>query len=363
MTIDRHDPESTPELQDEFWGEHTEWTAPRHPPVEHAGFGAAIGRWWNGLLGGSVSAEREHGRARTTTPDAGTDTPVERRFGADDTRPDRIDAGAADPDEHDGDDGDAWVIEPEPQPVRHLGGDPLLARLGGLAVIITLAAPLAVGFVGSRSDSPAADALATTAGVQLADSSDPTIVDASENAAATSTGPSTTGSPASESGAVAPAIAPSSDAPDSAAPDSAAPALLEAAPVAESAADAETESAVTTASTAQCGASYELTAGDYWIRIADAAGVPLAELLTVNDSSIDTVLVPGRSICLPVGASTPALPTPVTTTPATTAPTRSTKSHTRYHRSAGPHDDRRAGPASGRSRIAGRGDHPRRVAR
>lgn len=345
MTTDRHDPEPKPELQDEFWGEHTEWTAPRRPPVEHAGFGATIGRWWNGLLGGSVSAEREHGRPRAaTTLDAGADTVVERRLDAGDIRPDRVDDEAGDHHERDGDEpggderggderggdegagDDAWVIEPEPQPVRHLGGDPLLARLGGLAVIITLAAPLVVGFVGARSDSPAADALATTAGVQLAESSGSTTEAAPENAAAsTSTDPSTTSSPAvsaaSASGPVATA-APDA-APSTAAPDSAAPALLESAPVAESVADADTASAATTVTTPSCGASYELAAGDYWIRIADAADVPLAELLAVNDSSIDTVLVPGRSICLPVGASTPAPPTPVTTTPDTTAPARS----------------------------------------
>ena len=92
-----------------------------------------------------------------------------------------------------------------------------------------------------------------------------------------------------------------------------APALLELAP---DPAPVESEPVVTTP---PCGARYKLAAGDYWIRLADAAGVSLSNLLAVNEASVDTVLVPGRSICLPVGAATPAPPT--TAAPARTAPT------------------------------------------
>jgi LysM repeat protein len=78
--------------------------------------------------------------------------------------------------------------------------------------------------------------------------------------------------------------------------------------------------ATTPDTAAPCGARYELVAGDYWIRIADASGVSLAELLEVNGASVDTTLVPGRSICLPVGAGTPAPPTTVATPAAPPAP-------------------------------------------
>jgi hypothetical protein len=78
--------------------------------------------------------------------------------------------------------------------------------------------------------------------------------------------------------------------------------------------------ATPTGTAASCGARYELAAGDYWIRIADAAGVSLTELLEVNSASVDTVLVPGRSICLPVGAATPAPPATVAPATAPTAP-------------------------------------------
>ncbi len=61
MTTDRHDPSAASELDDEFWGQQTEWTPQPHPSTERAGLGVAIGRWWNGLLGGDAGAERSHG--------------------------------------------------------------------------------------------------------------------------------------------------------------------------------------------------------------------------------------------------------------------------------------------------------------
>ena len=56
-------------------------------------------------------------------------------------------------------------------------------------------------------------------------------------------------------------------------------------------------------------------AGDFWIRLADASGIGLAELLDANDSTVDTPLYPGSTICLPDGATVPA--PPVTTSPTT----------------------------------------------
>jgi hypothetical protein len=92
-------------------------------------------------------------------------------------------------------------------------------------------------------------------------------------------------------------------------------------PLSEAPVSAAPASTAPVATEPTCGNRYELGAGDYWIRIADASGVSLADLLAVNSASVDTVLVPGRSICLPAGASTP---TPPPTTPApTAAPTTS----------------------------------------
>ncbi len=71
-----------------------------------------------------------------------------------------------------------------------------------------------------------------------------------------------------------------------------------------------------------CAIDYEVVAGDFWIRLADAAEVSLAELLEANGASSMTPIYPGTSICLPAGATTPVPPptAPATTAPATTTP-------------------------------------------
>jgi len=321
MTTDRHDPDVTPTHQDEFWGEQTEWAPQRRPSAERRGLGSTIGRWWDGFLGGSTGAEhaggdghRAHGRS--SAPGAPIDRSEDRPHddlghdGAmvEDDAP--VDAG-----------GDAWTFEPEPQPVRRLGADPLLTRLGGLAVIVTLAAPLLLGFTSSGSDSSSADTLATIAGVSSVEPAAPATPPVTETAG--------TATAASAAPAVVLPTAPPTAAPvtvEATTPVSApaATASLEAAPAPATTAPATTTPATTApAVTAPaCGKQYELAAGDYWIRIADAADVSLADLLAVNGSSVDTMLVPGRSICLPAGASTPSPPptAPTTTVTATTVP-------------------------------------------
>jgi LysM repeat protein len=70
-----------------------------------------------------------------------------------------------------------------------------------------------------------------------------------------------------------------------------------------------------------CANVYESAAGDYWLRIADAAGLGLDDLLELNDATADTPLYPGSKVCLPAGASGPSAPTAAPTTPApATAP-------------------------------------------
>ena len=287
MTIDRHDPDTAPALQDEFWGEQTDWTSSeRRPAGSRSGVGATIGRWWGGLLGAGSGVERVHGR---TTGDVPSDDGRE----IDDydviERDDRTAPGAADgdpADEHD----DAWTFEPEPAK-RRPGVDPLLARFGGLVVVLTLAAPVVMGFTSGSDDDPsAATSAAAIADLPMAVPTSP--AEQVESNAQADAEP-----------AAAPAVpttaAPVTDPDDDPASERVAAAALEA------------EAPVTAPPVTEppCGADYELAAGDYWIRISDAAGVDLADLLAVNDASIDTVLVPGRSICLPVGASTPAPPT------------------------------------------------------
>jgi len=329
MTTDRHDPDATPTHQDEFWGGQTEWSPQRRPSTERRGLGSSIGRWWDGLLGGSTGAEhagsdghRAHGRS--SAPGAPSDRSEDRphnNLGHD---------GAMVEDDARVDD-DAWTFEPEPQPVRRLGVDPLLTRLGGLAVIITLAAPLLLGFASSGSDSQSTASLATIAGVGSVESAAPaatpsTDITEAATAAATPASATPVSAQISPNGATAPDVIVATP-PVSAPADTAS---LEAAPVPATTepattAPATTEPATTAPATTApaCGKQYELVAGDYWIRIADAADVSLADLLAVNGSSVDTMLVPGRSICLPMGASTPP-PPPAATAPATTSPPATT---------------------------------------
>jgi hypothetical protein len=72
-----------------------------------------------------------------------------------------------------------------------------------------------------------------------------------------------------------------------------------------------------------CQLTYTAAAGDYWLRLADAAGVSLADMLAANDASTSTPIHPGDEICLPAGAAMPSPPTTAPpAAPPTTAPTQ-----------------------------------------
>ena len=317
MTTDRHDPDATPDLSDEFWGEQTEWVPERARTTGRAGLGATVARWWDGLLGGGVGSERAHGRVTASPIDPDpfvdtVDTVDDAPYGRLRDRPeDAVEDGL--------DDADAWSIEPEPRPNLRPGVDPLIARLGGLAVIITLAAPLIVGFTASGADSESNDSLiATISTVSAAEPVVPSATTADDQPVVSAT----TGQQASSDSALAEpssssAVVEDSDEVASApAPTSSATAALQDATGSEPAAPPVTDP--------PCGSRYELAAGDYWIRIADAAAVSLSDLLAVNGSTVDTVLVPGRSICLPAGARTPAPPSTAPPAPAATSPSNTT---------------------------------------
>ena len=72
---------------------------------------------------------------------------------------------------------------------------------------------------------------------------------------------------------------------------------------------------------ATCANTYEIVVGDYWVRIADASGTELADLLEANGATNDTMLFPGKTICLPAGAAPPSTAAPSTAAPTTAAPT------------------------------------------
>jgi Transglycosylase SLT domain/LysM domain len=103
-------------------------------------------------------------------------------------------------------------------------------------------------------------------------------------------------------------------------------------------ADSSTGAATPAAQTMQvaqaCANEYESVAGDYWLRIADAAGIGLDELLELNDATPDTPLYPGSVVCLPAGASGPSTPTKVA--PTTAAPTTAAAATTEPPTTAAP---------------------------
>jgi LysM repeat protein len=157
------------------------------------------------------------------------------------------------------------------------------------------------------------DALATTA----------------PSAAATSAAPPATLSPAPEATATNSAVASTSASTDAATtvavPAATTPPVVADAPVDSTPVIATGAVASGTAERVEqrCAIDYTVVAGDFWIRLADASGVPLAQLLDANDATVDTPLYPGSTICLPDGATVPAPPT--SAAPATTAPPTTTK--------------------------------------
>ncbi len=84
-----------------------------------------------------------------------------------------------------------------------------------------------------------------------------------------------------------------------------------------------TPASTQTAAKAVCSQTYTVAAGDSWSTIAARAKVSMTSLLAANGATTQTLLLPGKSICLPQGAVDPGPPTtkpPSTTQPATTQP-------------------------------------------
>jgi len=77
-----------------------------------------------------------------------------------------------------------------------------------------------------------------------------------------------------------------------------------------------------------CAATYTIVKGDAWSSIASRAKVSMKSLLAANNATVNTLLLPGKNICLPAGAVAPGPPStnppaakpPATTQPPTTQP-------------------------------------------
>ena len=220
--------------------------------------------------------------------------------------------------------------------------DPLLIRIGAVAVVTTLLVPLMIGLTSGSDDgdtvasgsTPPVPTLVTPATEPAPVATDPSTLDPESLPPAVPVNPAPASSAAAETTT---AVAESSSTSTTseaaeievASDDATAPAVAETAAsnAAEPTDDATVEAPATAGDDADriqnCAIDYDVVAGDFWLRLAEGAGVPLAELLEVNGATTDTPLYPGATICLPAGSSTPPPPAPSTTDAPTTtqAPT------------------------------------------
>ena len=208
------------------------------------------------------------------------------------------------------------------QAVGHV--DPLLRRVGALAVAIALCVPVALSLRGGDERSALQPQSTTLAvgGAPLAAAEVPALpFEALATTPAAAAPAEPVAAPPTEAAEVPAAAEPTTEASvaDSVSPAPARP------PVVEAVAPATTQLV--------CAKDYEVVTGDYWILIADKVGVPLDEVLAANNATTDTALYPGRTVCLPANASAPTTvaattttaPAPATTAKATTAPTTTAK--------------------------------------
>jgi hypothetical protein len=324
MTTDDND------LCDEFWGDQAEWPTASIPVTRHGserpaeGRGASLLRKGRDLVSGTgaIPITRQHGtvdsgRQVDRAMTGGDARPSSRRPDVDEPVTDAVaPEPAASPEPPAAPVWDArWA--PVARPMRP-SVDPRLLRLGAVAVLITLLIPLVAGFASGGGDDDD-DLLATAESTSATDptgQTPPAETSGVFTPSSTRIAPATTGA-----GTAAPT---SAETPAATAPSTAAEAATSTdAAAGEDAQLSSDEAAEVTSAVAEqrCPLDYDVQEGDFWIRLADGAGVELAELLDVNAATIDTPLYPGRTICLPAGASIPPPPPATTAAPATSPPT------------------------------------------
>ncbi|BAN00566.1 LysM peptidoglycan-binding domain-containing protein [Ilumatobacter coccineus] len=240
---------------------------------------------------------------------------------------------------------------------RRAGGiDPLLTRIGAAVVVTTLLVPLAVGLnsgdgpsdfiasaeIANAENEAAADAPVISltpvetavpaeaqADVYLDPSQLPPAVPVNTEAATDSAASSASTSDDADAAATATATAESNATLASDEMSSPAASVDEASDETDGGIAAPVDAADTADRIAAiCAVDYTVVEGDFWIRLAEASGVELAELLEANDATVNTPLYPGSEICLPAGATTPAPPTTVAPAPEATTTTSTTSTTT-----------------------------------
>lgn len=189
--------------------------------------------------------------------------------------------------------------------------DPLLRRIGALAVAVALFVPVALALRSGGDDDrsslePSATSLsiAPTLAPEIAAGDASTTIDIDALPPAIPVNGGSDEQSASESADTA-APTGTDGASDTTSPPSASQ-------------PAAAESATPAASSCK---KYTVVAGDYWILIAKKVSVSVGELLAANNANASTALFPGGTICLPANASAPTTAAPTTAAPTTAAPT------------------------------------------
>jgi LysM repeat protein len=194
--------------------------------------------------------------------------------------------------------------------------DPLLRRIGALAVAIALFIPVAMALRDGSSERAVSASNATSltiapvasASAPVADSNTESTIDI--DALPPAVPVSVAGTAATEQSSP-PSGEAASNSPASSGEAATAPA-------------AQPAAAVEAVQPAAACKKYTVVAGDYWILIAKKVSVSVGDLLAANKATAKTALYPGGVICLPANASPPTTLAPTTTVKPTTTAVKAT---------------------------------------
>jgi hypothetical protein len=374
--MNRNDNHETSGNGDDFWGSTPDWTDSADRPRRQkrsersTDFTGAIKGLWNSAMSAGVAGTREHRALDATAPrpidseqpgiDAAMFDDLDTDFETSDpaesinatTEIPVIDATAVRDDE-------VAAFAPVTAAERRGGRvgsarsiDPLLARIGAVAIVTTLLIPLAIGLSSGGDDDTIASAdpgassalvvpAATAAEFATATASNeqPEFLDPDSLPPAVPVNPTSSADGVEVEKASSTVESSTTESADETTTSTDASEVKASESTTDSTTEISTESSsgsVTEAASAgedaervsNCAVDYTIVVGDFWLRLADATSVPLAELLEANGATVNTALYPGSTICLPAGSATPAPPTanntPATTAPATTTPATTT---------------------------------------
>lgn len=345
---------------EDFWGGKSDWTSEYDRPTTQrerfdaeahwAGQAGSEGqrpvarlrRSLSDLFGLGSQATREHGIIRpgtssspdTPTPASGVSADMFDDLDDDDVAYDDTVGWVATAAAVDGTQPDEWDAELAPAPVdarnecRATSIDPLLFRVGAIAVVGALLVPLLLNAGGDDTDRLIGQAAAAETAASTVTLLAPTTVVSTIDATSTQLDPNDLPPAVPAGGSVAETTAATSTSPVTIAAKLAATASASTEATAPTTAAVQ-NAALDTAAVADepaariepnCAVDYTVVAGDFWIRLAEAAGVDFDELLEANGASASTPLYPGTEICLPAGATAPAPPTTTAST-TTVSPT------------------------------------------